>query len=371
LLPNRQDLFRVGRQAIVTAPSTRINPAVVDVPGSDANLIVGSQSLMGEEIVSHLANCMRGLFVDTARDEQLDRKAYDLTGLTRFPAVPARVDLTILRLVAGAGGTIPAGLRVQTAGGTQFALDDDVVFLAADTSKAAAATALVTGPDGNVPANVPAGIGVVQFADQPFDATMTVTNAAGAAGGSDSETDVDFRGRIRAFFPTVRRGVLGAIDFAALQVPGIVVATAFEIVNPAPNSMPAAAVQLVVGDKNGLATSGMLLDVRDRLIEFRAAGIPVDVISGIVDNELVTWDIDFDSAVNSTRVAEDVRAVTVAVAQFLGPNEILYRSSLIAAAKTVPGAIVGQNSLVVPVGDIVPTTRQTIIRVRSQDVKFT
>ena len=46
---NRSDLFRVGRAAIAATPNLKINPAVVDIPGSDANVAVGVSSVLGEE----------------------------------------------------------------------------------------------------------------------------------------------------------------------------------------------------------------------------------------------------------------------------------------------------------------------------------
>jgi hypothetical protein len=372
-LPARTDLFAAGRRSIVTTTGTRINPAVIDIPGSDLNILLGAMSLMGEEVVSRLAFCLRGLFVETAREDQLDRVAFDRYGLTRFSAVPATVTLSISRPAGPApAGTIPAGLRVRTPDGTEFATDVDQAWLLGQLGpQEVTATALVAGPDGNVASGV-----ITQFADPPFDSTFVVNNPDPAAGGMESESDAQFRSRIRDFFPTIRRGTLGAIEFGARQVPGVAVATAIEVNNP-PEScscsgdpLPACAVQLIIADVNGNASATMMQQVREELLEYRAAGIPVQVIAGIVDNELVEWDIDTLSNFDSAQVVEEVRAVTVAVAQFLAPGATLFRSTLIAAARTVPGAIVRDDSLVVPATDIVPATPQTIIRIVSTDVTF-
>ena len=365
-LPNRLDLFDVARRYVRLAPNTRINPDLVDVPGSDINLVCGVGSTIGENLSAAFARCVRGQFFDTARKDQLDRLAADRLGMTRLPETPASVDLALTRPSFAAGaGTVSAGLRVQTADGTQFSLDVDVVFGATDLGpKAVAATAVIAGPTGNVPA-----LAIASFLDSPFDPTIVPTNAAPGAGGALAESDAQFKGRIRGFFAAIRRGVLGAITFGATQVPGVVIATAFEIVNPG-TGLPAGAVQLVVGDANGNATTDMLQAVQDIMIQYRAAGIPVYITAGVVVPEPVSWRLSYLTGVNTVQAQEDVRAVTVAISQFLAPGSPLYRGSLIAAAKTVPGVIISSDSLVAPAGDVFPVDNTHIIRVLATDVTF-
>jgi hypothetical protein len=152
----------------------------------------------------------------------------------------------------------------------------------------------------------------------------------------------------------------------------VAVATATEIPNVGVGGapFPAAFVQLVVGDRDGNYTTTMLQDVRNKLLEFRAGGIPVVVVGGIVSYEAVTWDIDWPSGVDSLAGSAAVRSITVAVTQFMNPGQTLLRSTLIAAARTVPNAIVNDTSLVAPAGDIIAATSTTIPRVRPTDVTF-
>jgi uncharacterized phage protein gp47/JayE len=365
-LPSRADLFAIGRRSLTISPTPRINPSVVDIPGSDLNLVVGSQSLMGEEIVARLAVCMLGLWVETATGPALDRVAFDRYGLTRFPATPARIDLTLTRPAPGVGGTYPAGSRVQTTDGTQFQVDTDVVFAPADTTKSVTGTALVSGPDGNV-----AAFAVAQLADAPFDSSLTVFNLTGAAGGAEAESDQAFRGRIRDFFPTVRRAVLGAIEFGALEVAGVAVARAIEINNPN-SGFPAAFVQLIIADQAGQSTGALETLVANSLIDFRALGIPVEVLGGqlLTPGPTIQWRGAFETGVDQAVVAAQVRAVTVAVGSTLGPGETLFRSALLAAGRTVAGFIVSDTSLVAPIGDTVPTSVNLVIRIAPESVLF-
>lgn len=364
MLPARQDLFQVFARSLQLATVARLNPAVVNIAGSDLNLVAGACSLMGEEISAALASCLEGHWSDTATASALDRLAADRYSLTRLGATPATITLTFARPTFAAGaGTIQAGTKVRTAAGAEFATDVDLAFSGTDLSKTVTATALAVGPDSNV------GIGQVNaIEDSLFDSTFTVTNAGPAAGGSDVEDDPHFRARIRDFFSSLRRGTLGAIEFGARQVAGVAVARAIEVDNP--NGDPAGRVELIISDANGNASGTMIQQVKDAELSWRAGGIPVDVLGGQVVFVPVTWRLAVDSGFDQQRVLSQVSAVTVAVAQFLRPGDVLYRATLFAAAKTVPGVVVSANSLVSPAADTVPVTNSTILRVQATGVTF-
>ena len=363
---NRQDLFAVGRAAIAGTPGIRINPAVIDIPGSDLNIAVGVDAVLGEEVSMRSAYAMRGAFAELARGSQLDRVIYDRSGLLRFGATPASVDLLLSRpTTTGGAGTYRAGSVVQTADGMQFGLDNDAVFYASTVAVHATATATTSGADTNVAAGTVTG-----FSTAPFDSTVTVTNAASAAGGTDAESDIAFLGRYRGYFPTLSKGTLGAIEYAATQVPGVAVATATDVVNPS-TGYPAAIVQLVIGDVNGNATSDMVTAVINMLLTYRCGGIYVQVLTGTVFQQTVTWSLAFETGVNEALAVSRVRAVTVAVAQFLGPGAILYKSMLLGAAQKVPGVVISDRALVLPAGDVIPTSPSQMIRIATTDILFT
>jgi len=361
----RADLFSVGRAAVAATPNIKINPSVIDVPGSDTNLVVGTCAVMGEEVSARGAMALRGAFMELARGSALDRVVYDRTGLLRFSAQPATVDLVLSRPAGpSAPGIIPAGSVVQTADGTQFALDVDAVFGVGTPTIITTATALVNGSGGNVVAN-----SITSWATAPFDPAIVPSNPAAAAGGVDAESDVQFLGRARGFFPTLARGTLGAIEYGARQVPGVAVATAIEIENPV-SGYPAAVVQLTVGDSQGNASSDLIKAGANALLAYRAAGIYVMIIGGVIFQQTVTWALAFQSGTNEALAMSRVQAVTVAISQYLAPGATLLRSALISAAQSVPGVIVSDSSLVIPAGDIVPTSPEQMIRIAAGDVTF-
>jgi uncharacterized phage protein gp47/JayE len=366
LFATRQELFQVGRRAVATTPNIRLNPAVADIPGSDLNVAIGIDSIIGEEVSMRGASAMRGAFAELARDSRLDRVIYDRSGLLRFSATPANVDLVLARPTPGAAtpGTYESGSVVQSADGTQFGLDTDAVFGDFDTSVSVSATATTVGAITNVAAGT-----ITSFSASPFDATLTVTNQASAAGGTDTEDPISFLGRYRAFFPTLSKATLGAIEFGALQVPGVAVATATEILNPG-NGFPAAAIQLVVGDRSGNASSGMITAVSDKMLGFRALGIPVYVIGGVVVYQAIQWALAFQVGFDEKLATSRVRAVCVALAQFLPPGGTLYRAKLISAASRVPGVIIGDSSLLNPLGDVETTSGNQMLRILAQGVTF-
>lgn len=381
-LPNRQQLFSAGRLYIkqqgLINPNLRITPAIADVQGSDVNIVLGESSLMGEQLSAGWAKCMKQLFIQTATGAGLDKVVYDHTQQIRKPANAATVDLQLVRpnFTAG-GGTVLANSKITTPSGSIFYLQTDVPFGATDLVKPGAGYAAVVGPTQNVPAST-----LTQWLDQPFDPSITVTNPAPAAGGTAAESDAQFRARALAFFLSVRRGILAAIQACAINgdptnpgnvlanpINGVSIASAYEIVNPG-NSLPAGAVQLIIGDDNGNASSAMIQSVVNALLGFRAAGIPVFVSGGQVVFEPVIYSPDFQTGIDTVKASSQIAAVAVAMSQFNQPGQKLLRSTLIGAAKTVPGVIMPDSGLVAPVSDVVPATNQTIIRVRTQDVSF-
>lgn len=378
-LPSRADLFDAGRRFIKTEalvnPNLRITPPIADVRGSDVNLILNIGSTMGEQLSAAWARCMKGLFISTATGAALDKKVFDACGgMLRKPSNAATVDLVLARPNAGAGsGTIDAGARCTTAAGSIFSLKTDVSFGSTDIIRPAIGVAAVVGTTQNVPAGA-----LTSWVDAPFDPTITVFNSVPAAGGTSAESDPQLKGRALTFFLTVRRGILAAIQYGATAgdpanpsnaINGVAIATAYEIVNPG-TALPAGAVQLIIGDADGNASQAMVQAVIDKMLEFRCAGIPVFVSGGRVIFEPVVYDLEFLSGVDTEQAAAAVAATAAAISQFNRPGQKLLRSDLIAAARAVPGVVVNDGSLLAPLGDVVPTSNQQIIRVRQQDVSF-
>lgn len=361
-LPTRVDLFNIGADEVLARsearpPGQRITAEEIFTEGSDINIVAASASAMGEETIRQLALRLAALFLATAEEEDLDRLVADRFSPTivRKTPAPATVPLTIDRS-AGAfpAGTLPVGTQVRTALGTTFALQLAVSFALGEVGpKTVEAQALEAGTAGNVATGT-----ITSFVQTPFDVNLRVTNDEPAAGGDDRETDASLRARAKDFFRTARRGTLAAIEFGALTVEGVRKATAIELTNDL--GEPNGYVQLFVSDAQGQANSLLVTAVRSALLEYRAAGVVVDVISGEPVYVSIRYRLRFEAGIDSTEAFAAIQQGTLAAVNALRPRETLPVSLLFEIARSVPGVIVLEDAVQAPIGDLVPTGSQVI-----------
>lgn len=365
-LPTRADYFRVGADEVLVRSAARpvgqrLTSSQVYTEGSDINIVVASASAMAEEITRQLALRLAALFLDGASGEDLDRLVADRFSPTivRKSATPALATVQFSR-VAGplAAIAIPAATRLRTASGVEF-----------ETTVASSLAAGSTGPV-SVPAqcrqaglagNVAAG-SINQIVSVIGDPNLLVSNAQVAAGGDETESDARLRARARDFFRTARRGTLSAIEFGALTVPGVRQATAIEEVDPL--GIPTGRVSLYVADANGQANAALVLAVRSALLEYRAAGVVVDISSAIPNFVAIVYNLRFAAGVDTAAAFAQVQTATVSAVNALAPSQTLPVSLLFSVARSVPGVIVLDDAIVAPVGDLIPSAGQ-VIRTRT------
>lgn len=360
-LPNRLDLYRIGR-LYLRSRAQKIDPAVIDTLGSDANLFVGSQSFVAAAVVRQLAARAAALMLDGAHKEDLDRLVFDRYGFPRKGAAAALGAVTIARPTpAGGGGSVNTGSKVL-AGAVEYITTTQATFGASTLSASANVRAVKAGKEYQVGANT-----IRAFAQQPFDPTLTVTNPLATAGGEPREPDAELRQRARDFPQAQRRGVLGAIELGARFVPGISSAVAIEALTPEPN--PARAVTLYVADSSGVASDALCAVVRTSLLDWRAAGILVAVIGSTPQLISVSLHLSFLAGVDSVAIGEQVRAATIELVNALPVNGVLELTALNSLLQRFKsrGLLPLQGSILSPTGDLVPDPGKTL-RVRPQDV---
>lgn len=366
-LPTREDYFQVGAQEVfargaVRPARTRLSPEAVFTEGTDINIILAATSAMADESTRHLALRMAALFLDSAEGEDLDRLVADRFSPTvvRKQAAPAVVPLVVTRPIppsSGVATTLPIGTKVRTADGTEFALTQATAFpLNSSGPQTANAQATLAGSGGNV--NTGTIVQFVQTPGSPPDNTILVTNPEPASGGADVESDASLRERARDFFRTARRGTLAAIEFGALTVDGVVSATAEEVLGPL--GLPSGDVRVFVADAQGQSNSVLAAAVVLALQEFRAAGIIVQVVTTTPRFEPVSYRVAFRSGTDTNAAAAQLKAITVAAVSSLAPQETLQRSMLFALARSIPGAIVNNDAVETPAGDVVPGLGEVI-----------
>lgn len=363
LLPSRADLFNIGAdevnaRSLARPPTQRIAREAVFTEGTDVNLILGSSSAMGDEVMRQLAQHCAALLLDSSEGDDLSRLAIDRTAgiVTRKLQVPAVVTLVFNRPnPLGLGFSLPIGTKFRTIRGTEFALAQILTYPAGSTAtRTASAQAVVAGSGGNVQPNM-----VTQFVQQPPDAALTVANIESAAGGADIELDAALRDRVRLFFAAARRGTLAALKFGALTVAGIEHAEAVEVLDPG-SGRPVGIVQMYIADRAGTANSLLATAVRDALVEYRAAGIVVDVFAAGVVYVPVALRLRFAAGVDTDAAWAEVQFLLLAEINALAPGQALETSLILATARRVPGVIVLDDALVTPVDDFAPQQYESI-----------
>ncbi len=349
--PSPQDLIDVGEAELKIR-----RPALQVFEGDITEAQLHASAAMGDVVLREAARLFRNTFIDGARGDALTELVDDHLGLRRFEAQAANVllDLTRASFAAGAG-IIPAGHTVATefdAGGNEirFRLDAAVAFGATDLSKVGVpATATVTG----VISNAAAGT-IARNIDPVFDPSIVPSNPANAAGGVEEESDEELRVRARAFFLTLRRGTIAALEFGARQVPSVKVATAIE--------GALAVVTVFVADADGNSTPTMISNVATELENWRCAGTVLNVAGGVP----ILQDSDYSLVVN---VGTDVSALESLISDAitgrmakLGAGETLFRSVLQQVILNVDPINIRSVTINNPAADVVPTLPQEIIR---------
>jgi uncharacterized phage protein gp47/JayE len=362
--PTRLDLYSLARQYVLSRAS-KIDPAQVDVEGSDVNLFTGIASVIGYQVTLGLIQNINALLLDGAYDEDLDRYGVDRYQLPRKGAAAAVTDVRIFRVsTAGGAGTIPSNTSLTTLNGIEYITTTAASLGPLDLTTTAQVRAVQAGKVSQVGANQ-----IRAFATPGllFDQTLQVNNDTAAAGGEDTEDDDDYRERIRDFWRTAQRGTLAAIEFGARTVPGVVSALASEALTSDPR--PARVVNLYIADSSGVASAALGATVQATLNEFRAAGISVVIANSIPQIVDVELHLTFAANTDTTVLTQVIRANMAEFINSLGVGEVLYRAALFSVLQRFSGngLIVSQNTVVVPTGDLAPATGQTL-RTRLENV---
>jgi len=370
-LPSRPELFDVGRNEILTRAeshpyASRISPEAVDEKGSDINLIIAAASAMGEEVSRQASAELTDLTLDGATGGKLERWIADRysTEIVRKSASPSVGELQFTRSSTALGAiTFLAGGVVQDKDGNRFETLSDVAFGAASLGPITVqGRAVEAGSAGNAPINT-----ITSFVTESGDSSIVVTNPAVFAGGAQTENDESLRDRTRKFWSQARRGVIGAIEYGATTVPGVTQATAVEQYTAL--GVPSGFVFLYIADDNGQSNDVLNQLVVDALLEYRAAGIFVDVFSSYPTFQAIELSLTYQAGINTEGAWQNVRSTIVARVNALAPGETLLTSLITEAARSVDGVIVADDAVSVPTGDVVPVAGE-LIRTRLDIVTF-
>jgi len=369
-LPTFQDLFRIARDEALSR-TRRISRDAIETDGMDANVLVAAGAGAGDEVVGQVAGLAAALYLDSAKNDALDRLVFDRYGLVR-KAASASTGTVQFRSTAGAPVTftIPLGVTLATVDGIAFVTSESVVFTAGQTGPIACGVrSVLAGADQNVKAGQITSI-TSAIVSQPPD--LTVLNPFATAGADDAETDDSLRDRARKFFTTVRRGTLGALEEAALGVPGVRSATAFEVIDAL--GRPARLVQLVVADafaeqfinydtvpaRYEVQSQLLSANVFNALSDVRPAGVFVQVYVANVILQSFQLSLTFNAGANVNIAALQARALIVDYVNSLQPGKPIVIADALKKMSTATGLAPNGNAIVSPAGNVVPKPLQAL-----------
>lgn len=368
--PTASDLFRVARDKIVSK-NGNIRPESVDKDGTDNNILVAAMAAVGDEVIRQLTVLEAGVFKDSATGSALVRLLFDRYGLRKKSAAPAFVTVGFSTTApAAASFAIPSGTLLQSLAGSQFVTIEDATFpLGATGPVLVAARSVLAGASQQVGASSVRAI-VGQISGSPTD--LVVNNPKASFGADDEEDEETFRQQAVDFFTSARRGVLTAIQNAALAVPGVRRAAAFEVIDGL--GRPGKEVELVVADAfvDQLAnlssvppsyqaqSQAFAMQVFNALDDARSAGIFVDVVIGSVVMLGVQLALAFTAGADPNVAALQARSIVVGYVNGLSPGQPFVPKDLLSALRSVTGLIVSSTTIVSPAGSVVPGVLQVL-----------
>lgn len=357
-LPTRLDYFALGRQYVLQR-AKKIDPGMVDVAGSNINLFVGAGSILADAVTKQLGYRASALTLDGAFDEDLDRYAWDRYQQTRKGASPATGQERLYRgSFAGGAGTVPAGTVLVTNSGVEYVTTQPGIFGPTTLDNVVVnIRAVQAGKTTQVGAN-----NLRRFKNPAalFDGTLQCNNDSTTAGGEEREDDDTLKNRLREFWNTAQRGTLVAIQNGALSVPGVVSASAQEVIDP--SSRPARLVQLYIADSSGVASVPLANAVAQAENDFRAGGIAVIINLSLPFMQAVALKLTFQTGVDSVTLSAQVQAAVVEFVNNLPVNGTLYIAQLYSVLQrfAADGLVMNATSIQSPAGDVVPTIGQSI-----------
>lgn len=323
--PTLDELFSDGKSEVITR-----RPEITVDEGDVSEMLLFGSAAMADHVTGYAVGRFKATYLDGAEGDDLTTLADDHWNVQRKLAIEATGEVTFNRATAGAGaGTILAGTVVETDTGVQFVTDSDVSYGASETGdKTVTTTAILAGPGGNVDPT-----SITKISSDIFDSTITVTNAARMAGGADAESDPDLRARVRARPSTLQRGTLAALEYAAINVPGISLATATDDENTG-------LVSVYVSDSSGGSSPTMVTKAAAAVKSYKCAGSSVTVIgAGLVTLTGIVVDLSVRTGVDKTQIAQSAKDAIVARLNKLRIGESATMAQLLQAVLNVDDGI--------------------------------
>lgn len=292
-IPSQGDLLELYKNEVQSR-----TPELTDFEiGSINDAVGGGFSVGGEELAKLIVEKFNKTYIETAHGPEVTGGPDDLQLLAtdhfgesfaRPEASKATTTVDFSRPTTTAGAvSILAGTIVKTdkdANGNElrFTVLADVTMTGLSIS--ASVEAVEAGSDSNVNSGT-----IINIETSLTDDTVVVTNPLGATGGDEEATDSEYREFIRLKVETIRGATKAAIEAAAVNVPGVEIATAIENLiaviewdiggsSTVGTYFRIPDVKLYIADANGTASQALIDLVDAAVLLVRACGVRIEII---------------------------------------------------------------------------------------------
>lgn len=287
-IPSFDDLYEAAKAELL-ARTQRLRDFS---PGSGLDATAGLSAILADQVIRYAARRFDALFIDRARGQDLDTLIEDRWPLSRHPALPSRVTVSVPR--GGLEGDVviheDAVFRAQAADGTTFEFSPpQTQTLTESSSPTFIVFELLCTSEGRA-TNLPSDgttwevVGLGDGTDIS-SATLT-TQSPGFVEGADVESDDAFRTRAKLYDATLVRATMEALLTGALSVPEVRLASVVEVALPVYSPLATFGIlapRVYVGDTEGQGTTPMVAAVFAELRHWRAAGVNVTVLPATIE----------------------------------------------------------------------------------------
>jgi uncharacterized phage protein gp47/JayE len=369
-------LFRIARDEILMH-QPRVTRDAIEREGTDARAFTAGMSAVGDEVINQNAQLAAKIYLDSAKGSDLDHLIFDRYGLPRKPATVALGSVQFTTPVSSVTTfNLPAGINLQTADGKRFITTESSVFVAGSEGPITVAVRSVLAGVGQGAA--PNTIRSITDQVSGAPANLQVSNQYATSASDDAETDDAYKARARLFFTTARRGTIPALEAAALGIPGVRTAKAFEGVDGL--GRPARFVNLVVADafteefidsnvvpaRYAQQSQALAAQVFSGLSDVRPGGMFVQVTVANTVLLGVQLALSFNAGADPVITTAEARAIVLAATNSLRPGQPWIFTDMLKLMGLVQGLVKDRNGnvppsiFVSPVGDVVPKPLQVL-----------
>ena len=325
----------------------------LDEPGVIAAILEAFASEL-ETLYTELDATIDRAFLGTATGTDLDAIGA-LIGCSRRAGTKAQGYVRFTANSAPSSDiTIPEGTRVRTlllADKTYLSFEtySDAILEAGNTYVDVLCESVEVGSKYNVSA------GLVLKIETPIYGVDSVSNVAAFVGGTDEETDSDYRARIPVYLEGLKRATATALISAAMSVDGIIDAVVEDGATPG-------TVTVTVASSSGTVPAETITAVEEALEDYRGAGIEVTVVGATNDSTNCSFNIYLEEEAVSATVEAACETAVAAYLNSLAIEETAYYFQIVKILMSIDGVLnIASLSLGGGTADITPSSGHKIV----------